>query len=108
MQTIVVLLSLCAPAPLPRVKPVLQVTPGDYVLHWGGTTYTMHLNEARGYNIPPLWWGTWHWDERSRTLTVKEQSETSCVEWTCVLDRDLKGEAKYGHSRPAIRLEKKP
>lgn len=108
MYELFALLSLCAPAPLPRPSPVLQVTPGDYVLCWGGVSYTMHLNEARGYNIPPTWWGTWSWDEQTRTLTVNEQSELGQTQWTAVLDRNLKGTAKYRNNEPEVHLKRKP
>lgn len=108
MHEWVIIALIAAPAPLPRPATVLQVEPGEYILHWGGHgRYAMSLNEAKGYNIYPQWRGTWRWDADKRILTVAEWLEDDVVvEWSADLDDRLSGTAIYRSQQFGVRLER--
>lgn len=108
MIPLLIAAAITAPAPLPRKTAPLQVVAGEYTLYWGGAPYTTYLNEAGGYNVPPVWRGNWSWCERTRTLRIRESVEGGdCRQWSAVLGRDLSGVATYGDCTLPIRLVRK-
>lgn len=73
-----------APAPRPRSRPVPPVTPGIYVMTWGGMDYGTTLHADGNYATSALqphpdrpgracrFWGLWRWDQRTHTFHVHE------------------------------------
>lgn len=109
MISLLIAAAIAAPAPPPRKPPPpLQVVAGEYTLHWGSAAYTMYLNEAGGYNVPPAWSGNWSWCARTRTLKIAEcESGGEYRQWSATLGRDLSGIATYRDCTLPIRLERK-
>lgn len=101
-----------APAPKPRIKPVPQVTAGTWILTWGGTDVEIKLNRNGTFTNNwggGYWTGSWGWNHHTRRLFVNETSDyVNWMEWTVVLDNELKGEGEFGYRRLPISLRKSP
>lgn len=97
---IIPFLSLAAPVPVHRPKPLPQITPGVYHQKWAGQESDLHFHrdghfENRWYG--ELYTGRWEWDARARTLHVKEQKDDLVWWWKVSLNDKLHGVASVDH-----------
>ena len=106
------LLLLCAipsaPVPLPKPRS-MDVTPGKYVMYWGGTFYVVTLNadntfEATIKGIRDR--GTWYYV--GKTLHVSETRDgKNWFYWNCTLDPGtMQGRARFGLGGVSLRMER--
>jgi hypothetical protein len=99
-------LTFLAPAPLPREKPVTQLTPGAYTAHWGGRPFPVQLGKDGSWHCRwdgVEWSGAWEWRAGERMLHVKESPATGPEDWfswEATLDAKLQGEALILSSGP--------
>jgi hypothetical protein len=72
----------------------------------------MHFDSKSGYCHDHLpdgsspWYGNYQWDDKTRTLTVKEQTgdPVRFLNWTVILGKDLKGGAKVSETGGTIEV----
>lgn len=91
-------LAHAAPVPSPKPRKVPPVTPGVYVLVWGGSEWGMSLGDGGDYRCSQgsapwqtLWRGHWWYDPARHTLHVYESCGDGAggwVSWSATLDAD--------------------
>lgn len=115
--TLLPLLALHAPAPLPHATPPSSVQ-GRYVLDWGNVRYRLTLDANGNYfchedSPSPSceWKGTYTYEGRTGLLTVREAAGTQVMSgmplwtvWRVQLDSRLSGEARYDRGFATVRV----
>lgn len=90
-----------APVPKKQPKPNTSIKfEGKFKLMWGGSEWVMWFSKE-GYSRSTLpdgdqpWDGNFSWDDKMRTLSVKEKAWERDVfmNWSVILDKDMKGKA---------------
>lgn len=96
------LLSVClvvahgAPIPTQKPKQKPEFTPvGAWNLRWNSCDYLTNFIKDGSYSSGGLWFGSWTYDPKTRTLSVSESGDNGMtfMMWSVKLSEDLKGTA---------------
>lgn len=108
LLSVILLAGLAHGAPAPK-QPIPRIKPGNYTQTWHGSPWSASFGAdgvATFQAGQSLWSGSWTWDDRTRTLTVREYkvNENGTLAftgyaWSITLDRSLSGTARVTGTR---------